>query len=612
MTDTQEKVENPMDDMFAMATESVGKATELWSSLFGTTVSPVKKESPVTDIFGDFGDSCRKLSEAVMANPEKLFSDQMDMMKKQQELFQRTALRFMGQDTESVVNPARGDKRFKDSDWQENPFFDFVKQMYLIQSNSIMNMIADADGIDEHTRVKATYAIRQMVNAASPSNYPGLNPEVIKKALATGGESLKVGMEQLNEDLSQSVEGALNVAMTDSNAFKVGDNVATTEGKIVYQNDLLQLIQYSPSTDTVFKRPLLVTPPLINKYYIMDLRENNSLLKWYVDQGHTVFVISWVNPGRQMRNVQYEDYIVDGMVKVVDVISEITGEKEMNAVGYCMGGTILATTMAYLKKKRRDVIKSATYFATLVDFSEPGEIGIFVNETAISALEKQMNALGYFDGRQLSFSFNTLRENDLFWSFYINNYLKGERPAAFDLLYWNTDSTNLPAATHSYYLRNMYLHNRLAEKNGIEIRGTKIDLTSVTTPIYFLAAKQDHIAMWKSCYKGTQVFSGKNNRFVLAESGHIAGVINPPSANKYNYWVNDTSDFPAEPDEWYANTTAHDGSWWGNWQEWVTQQNDEKVAARIPGSEKAYPALEEAPGSFVRRRIVDVVADDTF
>lgn len=612
MTDTQEKVENSMDDMFAMATESVGKATELWSSLLGTTVSPVKKESPVTDIFGDFSSSCRKLSEAVMANPEKLFSDQMDMMKKQQELFQRTALRFIGQETESVVSPTRGDKRFKDSDWDENPFFDFVKQMYLIQSNSIMNMIADADGIDDHTRVKATYAIRQMVNAASPSNYPGLNPEVIKKALATGGESLKVGMEQLNEDLSQSVEGALNVAMTDSNAFKVGENVATTEGKVVYENELLQLIQYSPSTDTVLKRPLLVTPPLINKYYIMDLRENNSLLKWYVDQGHTVFVISWVNPGRQMRNVQYEDYIVDGMVKVVDVICDITGEKEMNAVGYCMGGTILATTMAYMKKKRRDVIKSATYFATLVDFSEPGEIGIFVNETAISALEKQMNTLGYFDGRQLSFSFNTLRENDLFWSFYINNYLKGERPAAFDLLYWNTDSTNLPAATHSYYLRNMYLHNRLIEKNGIEIRGTKIDLTSVTTPIYFLAAKQDHIAMWKSCYKGTQVFSGKNNRFVLAESGHIAGVINPPVANKYNYWVNDTSEFPAEPDEWYANTQAHDGSWWGHWQEWVTEQSGEQVAARIPGSEKQYPAIEDAPGSFVRRRIIDVVADDTF
>ena len=427
---------------------------------------------------------------------------------------------------------------------------------------------------------------------------------MINKTLQTGGQNLALGIEQLTEDLEASAQGALNVSMTDKAAFQVGRNVATTPGKVVYQNDLMQLIQYAPSTPTVFKRPLLVIPPFINKYYIMDLRENNSLLKWLVDQGHTVFVISWVNPGPALRDKGFDNYLLEGPVEAIDVIESITGEKDINAIGYCLGGTLLSATLSYLKKKRKNRIKSATFLATLIDFSMPGEIGVFVNETTIAGLEKQMDMLGYYDGRQMSFSFNTLRENDLFWSFFVNNYLKGERPAAFDLLYWNTDSTNLPARMHSYYLRNMYLNNLLREKDVLDVDGVKIDLSAIKTPSYFLSASQDHIALWKATYKGAKILGGKN-RFVLGGSGHIAGVINPPSADKYNYWTN--SELPEDSDEWFKGAESHRGSWWPDWEEWVsTQGGTEQVDARTPG-DGLYAALEDAPGSYVRMRISDVV-----
>jgi len=349
-------------------------------------------------------------------------------------------------------------------------------------------------------------------------------------------------------------------------------------------------------------------PPFINKYYILDLREKNSYLKWLTDQGHTVFCISWVNPGPALRDKGFADYMLDGPVAALDAIEKATGEKEVNAVGYCLGGTLLASTLSYLHEKKNERIKSATFLATLIDFKEPGEIGVFINETAISALEKQMNALGYFDGRAMAFSFNTLRENDLFWSFFINNYLKGERPAAFDLLYWNSDSTNLPAAMHSYYLRNMYLHNKLREPGGIELDGVKIDLTKVKIPTYFLSTAQDHIAMWKGTYEGTQLFSGKN-RFVLGGSGHIAGVVNPPLANKYGYWTNEA--LPASPDDWYQGATQHPGSWWTDWQQWVEGQSDDKgltVKARKPG-DAALKVIEDAPGRYVTASVGEVASN---
>jgi len=393
--------------------------------------------------------------------------------------------------------------------------------------------------------------------------------------------------------------------MTDTSAFQVGRNLATTPGKVVYQNDLMQLIQYTPTTEQTYKRPLLVVPPFINKFYILDLREKNSFIKWLVDQGHTVFVISWVNPGPSLRCKGFADYMLEGPIAAVDAIEQATGEKEVNAIGYCLGGTLLSATLAYQKKKKQETIKSATFMATLMDFSKPGEIGVFINETAIAGLEKQMDALGYYDGRQMAFSFNTLRENDLFWSFFINNYLKGERPAAFDLLYWNTDSTNLPAAMHSYYLRNMYLNNLLIEKDALELDGVKIDLSAVKVPGYFISAAQDHIALWQATYRGAQVLGGKN-RFVLGGSGHIAGIVNPPEANKYGYWTNDK--LADSPDDWYQGSENHDGSWWLDWQQWVLKQGDmDRVAVRQPGDGKL-KVIEDAPGRYVKQRIIDVVA----
>ena len=593
-------VENAITDFMEMATKATDQAYRFWEKAANQETS---YEDPSASIMNDFSKAFEELSEAVYRNPTKVVADQVQLMQKQQALFQNTALKFLGKETDAVISPVKGDRRFNDPEWTENVMFDYIKQFYLLQSESLTDMVGDADGLSDKSRQKVDYLVRQLISALSPTNFPSLNPEVIRKTLETGGSNLLDGMEQLLKDLDASQGGSLNVSMTDMDAFKIGRNVATTEGKVVYQTDMMQLIQYSPTTAKVQKRPLLVIPPFINKYYILDLSEKNSYLKWLVDQGHTVFCISWVNPGPGLRGKSFEDYMLEGPVAALDAIEKATGEKEVNAIGYCLGGTLLATTLSYLQKKKDERIKSATFLATLIDFKDPGEIGVFINDTAISALEKQMDAVGYFDGRAMAFSFNTLRENDLFWSFFINNYLKGKRPAAFDLLYWNSDSTNLPATMHSYYLRNMYLHNRLKEKNGLELAGVKIDLSAVKVPTYFLSTAQDHIAMWKGTYDGAKNFSGKS-RFVLGGSGHIAGVINPPKANKYGYWTNDA--LPETADAWYQDAKQNDGSWWTDWQEWATQQDKTQVVKRIPGDNKL-AIIEDAPGSYVQAKILNVV-----
>jgi len=596
-----ESIETAVSDFYDMAS----RAAEQYGRLLEKAVNqPTTADDPAASVLTDFSEAFRELGEHMLENPGKLMSYQMDLLKKQQELYQHTALRFLGKDADPVVTPDKSDKRFKDAQWSENPLFDYIKQLYLLQGNTLMQMVKDTDGLSEHAHQKVEYFVRQYVNALAPTNFAALNPEVIRKTLESGGANLYAGMEQLGEDLEASVKGALNVAMTDTSAFQVGRNLATTPGKVVYQNDLIQLIQYTPTTEKTYKRPLLVIPPFINKYYILDLRESNSYLKWLVDQGHTVFCISWINPGPSLRDKGFDNYMLEVPIAALDAIEQATGEKEVNAIGYCLGGTLLAATLAYLKKKKQEPIKSATFLATLTDFSQPGEIGVFINETAIAALEKQMNLLGYYDGRQMAFSFNTLRENDLFWSFFINNYLKGERPAAFDLLYWNTDSTNLPAAMHSFYLRNMYLENKLVQKNALELDGEKIDLSAISIPTYFLSTAQDHIALWQGTYKGPLLMGGKN-RFVLGGSGHIAGVVNPPSANKYGYWTNEA--LPQDPEEWYRNAEQHEGSWWLDWQQWATAQGgSEQTDAREPGSGKL-GIIEDAPGRYVKQRIIDVL-----
>jgi polyhydroxyalkanoate synthase len=592
-------VESTITDFMEMATKATDQAYRFWEKAANQETS---NEDPSASVMNDFSKAFEELGDAVYRNPSKVVSDQIQLMKKQQALFQNTALKFLGKDTDAVIHPEKSDRRFKDVEWTENVMFDYIKQFYLLQSESLTDMVGEVDGLSDKSRQKVDYLMRQLVSALSPTNFASLNPEVIRKTLETGGSNLSDGMDQLLKDLHASQSGSLNVSMTDMDAFKVGRNVATTLGKVVYQTDMMQLIQYSPTTEKVQKRPLLVIPPFINKYYILDLSEKNSYLKWLVDQGHTVFCISWVNPGPGLRDKSFENYMLEGPVAALDAIEKATGEKEVNAIGYCLGGTLLATTLSYLQKKKDERIKSATFLATLIDFKKPGEIGVFINETAISALEKQMDAVGYFDGRAMAFSFNTLRENDLFWSFFINNYLKGKRPVAFDLLYWNSDSTNLPAAMHSYYLRNMYLHNKLIEKDALELGGVKIDLAAVNVPTYFLSTAQDHIAMWKSSYDGAKIFSGKT-RFVLGGSGHIAGVINPPKANKYGYWTNEA--LPETAAAWYQDAKQNDGSWWTDWQMWVTKEDNVQVAKRIPGDRKL-TIIEDAPGSYVQAKVLSV------
>ncbi len=561
-----------------------------------------------SSVFNDIGENFQQLGEQLAANPMVLFDEQMSLMQGQTQLWQNTVREILGKkDVEPVIEPARDDRRFKDPEWSENLVYNFIKQTYLLQSRSIFNIVQGVDGLKDEARQQVDFYTRQLVNANSPSNSLFTNPEVMRRTLETGGKNLIDGMEQLSRDLKESADG-LNVTMTDTKAFTLGENVATTTGQVVFQNNLIQLIHYQPTTEKQFKTPLLIVPPWINKYYILDLRESNSLVKWLTDQGHNVFIISWANPGPEMRDYGWAEYMHQGPLAAMDAVKEQTGEPDVNLISYCIGGTLTASTLAYLTAKDQDKrVKSVTYMATLQDFSDPGEISVFINESRLANIEKKLDQLGYFDGRAMAFSFNLLRENDLFWSFYINNYLKGERPSAFDLLYWNTDGTNMPAAMHKFYLRNMYLNNKLIQPGGIEVDGVKIDLSQIKTPAYFVSAIQDHIAKWKSTYKGAQVHSGPV-KFVLSGSGHIAGIVNPPNKVKYGYWTNET--IAENPDAWFAGADKHEGSWWPDWQEWVTSNKyadpANQVAARDPNKGKL-AAIEAAPGSYVKLKITDVI-----
>jgi len=403
------------------------------------------------------------------------------------------------------------------------------------------------------------------------------------------------GLNNLLADLEKG-GGQLRVSMTDESAFHLGRNVATSPGKVIFQTELMQLIQYLPITSQVYRRPLVIIPPCINKYYILDLREKNSFIRWAVEQGHTVFVLSWVNPDARLAQKGFEDYMLDGPLAAMDAVQRATGEREMNVIGYCLGGTLLGATLGYLAAKGDDRVKSATYFVSLLDFSQPGELGVFIDEESVANLERKMNQRGYLEGSEMAGTFNLLRSNDLVWSFVVNNYLLGKDPFPFDLLYWNADSTRMPARMHSFYLRNMYLKNLLGVPGGITLAGVPIDLAKVKVPSYFISTVEDHIAPWKTTYKGGRYLGGPV-RFVLGGSGHIAGIVNPPAAKKYHYWTN--ADLPANADDWFAGATQIPGSWWEDWQRWIDTLNaGDKVPARIPAN-----AIEDAPGSYAMMRL---------
>ncbi|MCE1184833.1 PHA/PHB synthase family protein [Zoogloea sp.] len=537
----------------------------------------------------------------LMANPYRLAQAQMNLVWDYFSLWQHSMLRFSGMAPAApVAAPAKDDKRFKDEEWQEHFLFDFIKQSYLITARHIHDTVSHVDGLDEQSQKKVNFYTRQYIDALSPSNFALTNPEVFRETMKSQGQNLIKGLNNLLRDVEDG-GGNLRVRMTDTTAFELGRNVATTPGKVVFQNEMMQLLQYTPTTPDVSKRPLMIVPPWINKFYILDLREKNSYIKWCVDQGHTVFVISWVNPDERQAERSFDSYVLDGTLAAVDAIVEQTGAKEINAAGYCLGGTLLATTLAYMAGKRDKRIASGTFFTTMTDFSEPGELGVFIDEVQVSSLEKKMFERGYLEGSEMAGTFNMLRANDLIWSFVVNNYLMGKDPFPFDLLYWNSDSTRMPAKMHSFYLRNMYMQNLLKEPGGIEIGGVGIDLGKIKVPCYFISTIEDHIAPWKSTYMGARNFGGAV-RFVLGGSGHIAGIVNPPAANKYGYWTNPAAKLPATPDEFFASSVQHPGSWWTDWQAWLLGQDSEKVPARDPVQGKL-KVLEDAPGSYAKIRL---------
>jgi polyhydroxyalkanoate synthase len=539
---------------------------------------------------------CRNLYSGVTKNPERIIEQQFDFWQKQLQLCNNLMLKVVGEQVQPVVRPSVGDRRFIDDAWQDNALFDFIKQAYLLSSEYMYSIIDNLEGIDPRSHKRLKYYVRQTVNAMAPTNFALSNPEVLRKTLETKGENLLQGLQMMVEDKKKSAE-IFNVCMSEPDAFELGRNIATTPGFVVAQNELMQLIQYSPTTPQVNRTPILIVPSWVNKYYILDLTEKNSFAKWLTDQGHTVFMISWVNPDSSYRNMTLDDYMRLGPLAAVDIIEKITGEKQVSGVGYCLGGILLASTIAYGESCNEKRFASATYMATTIDFSDTGDIGLMVDEQMVESMEKRMSRTGYLDGRLLSVGFNLLRENELFWNYYVLNYLKGERPAAMDLMHWNSDNTNVPEATYRTLLRELYLRNQLAAPTDFSLNGRLIDLHNVTTPTYALAAEKDHIALWQSCYAVTQLQSGEV-RFVLAGSGHIAGCMNPPSANKYYYYIN--PERPADASEWLDRAFKIEGSWWTDWMMWQQLYAGDAVPAR---EIDAAAALEIAPGSYVRRRL---------
>ncbi len=555
--------------------------------------SPVEQPDPL-----NLGHAFFDMTARLMANPAKLVQAQLSLWNDYLALWQSTARKMLGEPSQAVVKPAEDDRRFKDALWDENYVFDYIKQSYLLSARWMQSLVRDVEGLDEKTARKVDFYTRQFVDAMAPSNFAVTNPEVLRATIDSGGENLLKGLSNLLDDLERG-KGRLSIKMTDLEAFKVGENIAVTPGKVVYQNDLMQLIQYEPTTETVAKRPLLIIPPWINKYYILDLREKNSFIKWAVGQGHTVFVISWVNPDEKLAAKTFDDYMVEGPLAALDAMEKATGEREANVIGYCLGGTLLASTLAWMAARKDDRIQSATFFAAMVDFEEAGELSVFIDEEQLAALEEKMNEKGYLEGRDMATTFNMLRANDLIWSFVVNNYLLGKDPFPFDLLYWNSDSTRMPAAMHSFYLRQMYQENRLSA-GEIKLLGTKIDLTKIKLPVFILSTREDHIAPWRSTYVATQLYRGPTE-FVLAASGHIAGVVNPPAANKYSHWVGKKT--PPAPEDWLAAAEQHPGSWWPHWDQWVKKYSGGEAPARKPGDGKL-PAIEAAPGSYVKVKAV--------
>jgi polyhydroxyalkanoate synthase subunit PhaC len=547
----------------------------------------------VTEVVKTLG----QVAEYWLADPQRTVELQNRLGKAYLDLWASAVKRLTGEEAPPIVRPAASDRRFADPEWTQNQFFDFLKQAYLLTAHWADTLVSDAADLNPHTRQKAEFYMRQITNALSPTNFVLTNPELLRETLTSNADNLVRGMHMLAEDIRNG-GGHLKIRQSDASMFEVGRNLATTPGKVIFQNELMQLIQYAPSTETVLKRPLLIVPPWINKFYVLDLTPDKSFIKWCVDQGLTVFCISWVNPDAPLAQKGFDDYVRQGPLAALDAIKQATGEDKVHAIGYCVGGTLLAVALAAMAARHDERIVSATLFAAQVDFTYAGDLKVFVDEEQVAALEQRMAERGYLESKSMATVFNLLRSNDLLWPYVINNYLKGKAPFPFDLLYWNSDATRLPAANHSFYLRNCYLDNSLS-KGKMMLGDMPIDLKAITVPIYNLATREDHIAPAKSVMVGSKLFGG-DVKFVVSGSGHIAGVVNPPAKHKYQFW---TGPRPrnADIDGWLAKAKENPGSWWPDWLVWLTRQSPTEVPARIPG-EGALKAIEDAPGSYVKVR----------
>ncbi|MBS0269007.1 MAG: class I poly(R)-hydroxyalkanoic acid synthase [Proteobacteria bacterium] len=574
------------------------KAFERGSAAFAQLAErPDSKIGPYTPA-SEFSAATETVSALVrkwLSDPVKLSEAQAEFVSQFAALWNNVFLRMMGLPVPPLIQPAPNDNRFKDPDWDNNPYFDFCKQAYLLACKWAEDQLASTPGLEPHERHRAEFYLRQLTSAYSPSNFPATNPEVLRETIATNAENLLKGADLLAEDLKRSGD-LMKISQTDANAFELGRNLATTPGKIVFQNELLQLIQYAPTTERVRSRPLIMVPPWINKYYILDLTASKSLIKYVVDQGFTVFVVSWVNPDERLAEKTFEDYVLEGILEAVRAVQEETGVEQINALGYCVGGTALATGLAYLAQRGEEPFKCCSLLTTQVDFSLAGDLLLFTDDMQLASLDALMNERGFLDGSRMANVFNMMRPRDLIWPYVVNNYLLGKKPFPFDLLYWNQDSTRMAAANHKYYLREFYNENRLA-KGEMTLGGIKLDLKQVKLPIFSVATREDHIAPAASVFRGIQMFGGPVE-FVLAGSGHIAGVVNPPEKVKYQYWTGGKA--MTSVATWEASATEHPGSWWPYWIDWLSQQSGGWVPGRVPGAKLG--AIEDAPGSYVKAR----------
>jgi polyhydroxyalkanoate synthase subunit PhaC len=554
-----------------------------------TALAPANEASDMAKTLG-------RLAEHWMSDPARAMEAQSRIATDMMALWSNTLQRMNGETPAPIAAPDARDARFKDPEWSENPYFDFLKQAYLVTTRWADGLVKQAEGLDQHTRHKADFYVKQIAGALSPSNFVATNPELLRTTLAENGENLVRGLAMMAEDVDAG-HGDLKIRQTGTQGFEVGVNMATTPGKVVFRNHLIELIQYSPTTQTALKTPLLIVPPWINKFYILDLNPEKSFVKWCVAQGITTFIVSWVNPDERHAAADFGAYMQDGIIAALDAVREITGERQAHTMGYCVGGTMLAVTLAWLAARKDDRVASSTFLTTQVDFTHAGDLQVFVDEEQIKAVEEVMSRLGYLPGSKMASAFNMLRPLDLIWPYVVNTYLKGKEPAAFDLLYWNSDSTRMPEANHRFYLRNCYLENRLSS-GTMEVAGEILDLGKVKTPIYNLAAREDHIAPPRSVFVGSGFFGGPV-RYVLAGSGHIAGVVNPPEKKKYQFWTGGPAKGAFE--DWTATATETPGSWWIDWIAWLRGLDPSEVKARPPGS-KRHKLLGDAPGAYVKVR----------